>query len=179
MSHDRPTGVSSPSIPDGASPPLLERISFLIHRVDALIGQVANRFFRAHDLDLFSSRILVCLLERTEMRVGELVEVMVLPQSTISHQLQRLEKRKLIRRRRSREDNRSVTVALTAHGATVADACNQMSLRVYDGMMSGLPAQEVEQLRALLHALFQTLSEFRDATEERAEDMAERRKQAS
>ena len=49
---------------------------------------------------------------------------MVLPQSTISHQLQRLEKRKLLGRRRAQDDNRSVAVSLTQQGPEVARQCN-------------------------------------------------------
>ena len=79
------------SAPSSTAPPMNQRLTFQVHRVNAKIAQVANSLFRIQQLDLLSSRILVLLLERDEMRVGELVEEMVLPQSTISHQLQRLE----------------------------------------------------------------------------------------
>jgi predicted transcriptional regulator len=74
-----------------------QRLTFQVHRVNAKIAQVANPLSSASsNWTCLSSRILVLLLERGEMRVGELVEEMVLPQSTISHQLQRLVKRKLL-----------------------------------------------------------------------------------
>jgi len=153
---DTPRDVSSG--PD--APPVEERVSFLIHKVNARLAQIVNREFRAVDLDLFSSRILVFLLERREMRVGELVEAMVLPQSTISHQLQRLEKKKLIRRRRTKEDNRSVAVVLTAHGEQVALQCNRLSLDVYRALTAQFSDAELSSLRTQLRRMFEALGTF-------------------
>jgi DNA-binding MarR family transcriptional regulator len=142
------------------APPTDQRVSFQVHRVNAKLAQVANTLFRYHDLDLISSRILVFLLEREEMRVGELVDLMVLPQSTISHQLQRLDKRKLVRRRRAREDNRAVAVTLTPAGRQVAAECHELSLNVYRRMTEGLSDNEVRQLGKLLGKMFDTLEGF-------------------
>jgi MarR family transcriptional regulator, organic hydroperoxide resistance regulator len=153
-------------------PRLEQRISFLVHRINARIAQVANRLFRHHELDLFSSRILVFLVEHREMRVGELVDAMALPQSTISHQLQRLEKRKLIRRRRTREDNRSVAVVLTPQGEAVARECNQLSLAVYGTMIEDLDDADVETLLRLLGTIFASLGRF-DAAPPEGADAAE------
>jgi DNA-binding MarR family transcriptional regulator len=145
------------------APPVEERVSFLIHKVNARLAQIVNREFRAADLDLFSSRILVFLLEREEMRVGELVESMVLPQSTISHQLQRLEKKKLIRRRRTKEDNRSVSVVLTPFGKEVALRCNHLSLNVYNALTAQFTEAELSSLRAQLRRMFEALGEIEAA----------------
>jgi len=136
------------------------RLTFQVHRVNAKVAQIANPLFRIQQLDLLSSRILVLLLERDEMRVGELVEEMVLPQSTISHQLQRLEKRKLLRRRRAKDDNRAVAVSLTRKGLEVARQCNQLSLAVYQHMTGRLTGVEAAQLARLLCKMFATLETF-------------------
>jgi MarR family transcriptional regulator, organic hydroperoxide resistance regulator len=142
------------------SPPTHERVTFLIHRVNAKIAQVANPLFRVHQLDLVSSRIVVLLLEHREMRVGELVDRMVLPQSTISHQVLKLEKRGLIRRRRAADDNRSTSVSLTRRGEEVARECNQLSLAVYRHIVDGLSDAEADLLRGLLGKMFATLDSF-------------------
>jgi DNA-binding MarR family transcriptional regulator len=139
---------------------MTRRLTFQVHRVNAKVAQVANSLFRLQQLDLLSSRILVFLLERDEMRVGELVDEMVLPQSTISHQLQRLEKRKLLRRRRARDDNRSVAVSLTPKGLEVARECNQLSLAVYRHMTERLSGAEADELARLLGKMFATLETF-------------------
>lgn len=143
-----------------AAPPMTRRLTFQVHRVNAKIAQIANPLFRIQQLDLLSSRILVLLLERSELRVGELVDEMVLPQSTISHQLQRLEKRKLLRRRRARDDNRAVAVSLTPKGLEVARQCNQLSLAVYQHMTERLSSAEAAELARLLGKMFATLETF-------------------
>ena len=148
------------SAPSSAAPPMNRRLTFQVHRVNAKVAQIANPLFRIQQLDLLSSRILVLLLERDEMRVGELVEEMVLPQSTISHQLQRLEKRKLLRRRRAKDDNRAVAVSLTRKGLEVARQCNQLSLAVYQHMTERLTGVEAAQLARLLGKMFATLETF-------------------
>jgi DNA-binding MarR family transcriptional regulator len=146
-------------------PPLDERVSFIIHRINARLAQVCNPVFRRHHLDLYASRILAVLLERREVTVGELVDVMVLPQSTISHQLQRLEKYGLVQRRRKQSDNRSVGVTLTARGSTVAKECNDLSVEVYRTMTQNLSPGELDALRDLLRRIFASLQDF--APEER------------
>ena len=55
-----------------------DRLTFLVHTVGVRIASVGNRHFRAHDLNHFSARILVLLLQHEELRAGELVELMVL-----------------------------------------------------------------------------------------------------
>lgn len=97
--------------------PIDERISFLIHRISARVFQVCNPYFREYGVDLHNSRMLVILMEDEQACVGDLVTRMVLPQSTISHQIMQLEKRGLIKRKRDEEDSRSVTVSLGSRTA--------------------------------------------------------------
>ena len=151
------------AIAAASAAPLESRVSFQVHRVNAKLAQVANSLFRNHKLDLISSRILVLLLERGQIRVGELVELMVLPQSTISHQLQRLDKHKLIRRRRVREDNRSVAVSLTPAGRVIAAECDALSLNVYRHITEDLDDREIGDLGLLLGKMFKALERFKAA----------------
>ncbi len=153
-----------PSAPRGTTHlPVEDRVSFRVHQVNAKLAQVANSLFAIHELDLVSSRILVILLEKQQPTVGEIVELMVLPQSTISHQLQRLDKRGLIQRTRRKEDNRSVAVTLTAAGQKVATACNGLSLDIYNHMTRGLDDRELAQLSQLLGRMFRTLDSYESA----------------
>ena len=139
----------------------------MIHRLHASLAQVAGRLLRAHDLDPVSSRILVLLRERREMRVGELVEMLVLPQSTVSHQLQRLERAGLIGRNRTARDSRSVVVTLTGKGLGVAAECDELSRLVHERMVGDLDPSEVETLRTLLNRVFGSLDTMRTAPDER------------
>ncbi len=138
-------------------PPLVERVSFLAHRVNARIAQACAPMYRELDVDLYSSRILALMHEHKQMSVGEMVDFMVLPQSTISHQLQRLERRGLLRRRRSPDDNRSVMLTLTPQGRKVARQCYDLAAAVYDAITAEISGAEMNQLTALLKQMFDSL----------------------
>lgn len=143
-----------------ALPPLPDRMTILVHRINARLAQAANPVFRRHKLDLYSSRILVALLESRRSSVGDLVELMVLPQSTISHQLRRLETLGLIHRRRDSRDNRSVSVTLTAKGKSIARECNEVSRMIHTAMIESFGARELDRLRADLRRMFANLARF-------------------
>lgn len=135
------------------------RLTFLVYRVTAKLTLVANRLFRQHGLDIYSSRILLLLVDTGERTVGDLVEIMALPQSTLSHQISRLEKQGHITRRRSVEDNRVVLVALTEAGRSAAAAVDEFSRRINDAMVADLdPVQRLvapQALRSMLRTLDQ------------------------
>lgn len=139
MAAKTSTPAQSPELP---SPPLEDRLTFLVHTAAARVAAVGNRHFRAHDLNHYSARILVLLLEHEELRAGELVDLMVLPQSTISSQLQALHAKRLIRRRRSRRDNRSVILTLTPAGLELASDCDGLSVQVHDALMNDFSDRE-------------------------------------
>ena len=163
--EDRPTRKPEDRAPrtrKGALPPVAERVTFLVHQVNARIAQACNIVFKQYGVDIYSSRILALLLERSELRVGDLVDLMVLPQSTISHQLQRLEKQGLIRRRRTLADNRSVIVTLTAFGKRTAEECNELSVAVYTTIVAEFDPKEIQTLRHLLTKMFGSLDHFAD-----------------
>jgi DNA-binding MarR family transcriptional regulator len=138
-------------------PPLNDRISFLMHRIEAKLELICNPYFRRFDVALQNSRMLVMLLENGRARVGDLVSGMALPQSTISHQLRELEKRKLVRRTPGVADSRSVNVELTSRGERVARQCNDLSANVYQTMVEGFSQEDLERLRMQLRVIFSRL----------------------
>ena len=143
-------------------PPLNDRISFLMHRIEAKLELICNPYFRRFDVALHNARMLVLLLESGKARVGDLVSSMVLPQSTISHQLRELERRKLIRRTPAIADSRSVIVELTARGRRVALQCNDLSAHVFEAMIEGLPAADLESLRLQLRRIYANLDKLHE-----------------
>ncbi len=128
-----------------------------MHRIEAKLELICNPYFRRFDVALHNSRMLVLLLESGKARVGDLVSSMVLPQSTISHQLRELEKRRLIRRTPAITDSRSVIVELTARGKRVAQQCNDLSAHVFEAMVDEFPPAELERLRVQLRRIYSNL----------------------
>lgn len=153
VSQDEPTDLS------GKRRPLEERVSFLAHRINARLLHVCNPLIADYKLDLFSSRIIVAIAERGPMRVGDIVELMALPQSTISHQLKRLERDQYIRRTRSETDNRTVVITLTPQGQEMAEICNRLSDLIMANISQALSKQEIEHLSDLMKRVFDSLPE--------------------
>lgn len=138
-------------------PPLEKRATFLVHRINAQLQQICNPVIAPYNLDLYSSRILVAVQQFGTVKVGKLVHLMALPQSTISHQLKRLEKVGYVHRTRSEVDNRSVEITLTPDGERVALVCNRLSDVVYGPVMEKMSQQESEKLIELLEKMFVSL----------------------
>ncbi len=145
------------------------RLSYLFHLIGARFLQIGNRHFRHLGLNHYSARMLVLLMDNGEMKTGDLVSRLGLPQSTISTQLQVLNKRKLIKRKRSEKDNRSVMVELTKEGHELAVDCNHLSQAVQDYLVGHFEEKELlknvqflEKINKLLGELeHQDLYEFK------------------
>jgi len=142
-------------------PPLADRISFLVHRINAQMQRICNPRFQHWGLDLVTSRMLVALLERGPLSSGDIVRTMALPQSTISHQLKRLEKLGYVSRTIDISDSRIVIASLTASGESVATAANALSRSVTDALIAAIGDDEVEVVREALKRADAALAEMR------------------
>ncbi len=137
--------------------PLEQRVSFLTHRINARLQQLSSPILGPLKLDLYSSRIIFALAERGPMKVGQLVDLMALPQSTMSHQLKRMEKDGYVQRNRSDLDNRTVVITLSEKGEAVSETCNRWSDQVMASISDDLSDAEIELLSALLQRVFESL----------------------
>ncbi|NLR41618.1 MULTISPECIES: MarR family winged helix-turn-helix transcriptional regulator [unclassified Novosphingobium] len=114
------------------------------------MARISNPWFQEAGLDLVTSRMIVLLAERGELTAGEIVKVMALPQSTISHQLKRLEGLGYLKREVGSEDSRIVIARLTAEGVEVAGRANELSRDVVDELVSAIGQKELAAVRAAL-----------------------------
>ena len=147
----------------GGIPPLSERISFRIHQLSAQMARITNPLFREFGIDVVSSQLLLLVQERGGIGISELLAAMHLPQSTISHQLQRLEKRGYITRERGGGDQRTVMIALTDAGRRVADECEAISARVYEAMLDGLQGTSADSVCAELDTMLDQLAQMQSS----------------
>lgn len=147
----------SPVGGDRPAPPVYGRVSFAIHQLGAQMARICNPLFRKYGVDVLTTRILVLVLEREAMAIGDMVKLLCLPQSTISHQVKRLEGMRYLARTRDARDRRVVSVMLTATGQLVAEACNALSVEVYRMMVGDMPDDQVETIRADLAAMLARL----------------------
>ncbi|MHB9879985.1 MarR family winged helix-turn-helix transcriptional regulator [Pacificimonas sp. ICDLI1SI03] len=112
--------------------------------------RITNPKLTQWGVDLTESRLMVALLEKGELSAGEVVELMALPQSTVSHQLRRLERLGYITRQPSKKDQRRIIAKLTDEGRKVAQECNEHSGRVTEDLYFAIGADQMEMVREAL-----------------------------
>ena len=156
-------GVATVDRADTQAPlaPLLERVSFLVHRVNAQMLRVCNPHFQKWGVDLVTSRMMVALLENEGLTAGDIVKLMALPQSTISHQLKRLERLGYITRENSTADSRIVIAQLTEQGRLIADEANKLSRQVVTQMLHSIADDDAQTIRAGLKEMDKALASMR------------------
>lgn len=164
-SKERPDENRAESADIGQTvPPLSERLSFSIHQLSAQLVRIVNPLFRQFGIDSVSSQIMLLVQERGAMGISELLDIMHLPQSTISHQLQRLEKKGYLLRERLERDQRNVTISLTQSGDRVASECEKISASAYNAMLGGLQNISADDMRSELNSLLDQLARLKVST---------------
>jgi DNA-binding MarR family transcriptional regulator len=100
--------------------------------------------------------VLLALWERDGVSVGALGERLRLDYGTLSPLLKRLEAAGLVRRVRSAEDERTVTVSLTESGLSLRTRADCIPEQVISA--TGLDPEAFDQLRTMLVALTASVS---------------------
>ena len=94
---------------------------------------------------------MLVLWEHGELPVKQLGEHLRLDSGTLSPLLKRLEAAGLVTRERSAQDERSVTVRLTAEGAALKEQAREVPLKVIRS--TGLDHKELADLRSQVQRL--------------------------
>jgi DNA-binding MarR family transcriptional regulator len=84
------------------------------------------------------------------MAAGDIVRVMALPQSTVSHQLKRLEKLGYLARTPDPGDSRMIVATLTPEGRAVARDSNALSREVTSVLVEALAGMDGQAFRETL-----------------------------
>jgi len=139
---------------------------------DESILRSLRRISRA--IDLYSRKLgsiynltgpqLVCLREISQTRgisSGDLAKAVSLSGATVTGILDRLEKRRLISRRRDRKDRRKVIVRITEEGRTLAESAPIPLQQVFIKRLNAIP----EQQQAALNSMLMKIVEMMEAEE--------------
>lgn len=150
-----------PAVPDAELLRLDHQVCFSLHAASRAFGGFYRQALK--DLGLTYSQYLVMLVlwEHGPQPVKAIGERLRLDSGTLSPLLKRLEAAGLVRRERSREDERSVLIELTDEGARLRDR----ALTVPRGVLAatGLSLDEVLGLQDVLGRLTAALGEAADA----------------
>ncbi|MFD8706472.1 MarR family winged helix-turn-helix transcriptional regulator [Kitasatospora sp. NPDC059648] len=125
-----------------------QQICFSLNAASRAFGGVYRVLLRDLGLTYPQYLVMLVLWEDGELPVKRIGERLRLDSGTLSPLLKRLEAAGLVRRERSQEDERSVTVTLTADGSALRARAGQVPRRLLAA--TGLPVEDLAALRGLL-----------------------------
>jgi DNA-binding MarR family transcriptional regulator len=137
--------------PDPGTEPVSDRQAVDLHEaVDKIMRRfklepgllVGSAYANLHVNDV---GLLAVLAEPGNWNIRKITRVLNVPFSTVSSALDRLEKRRLISRRRRPGDRRVVYIELTSAGARVAKKLRATQIETCRRMLSGLSARDREE----------------------------------
>jgi MarR family transcriptional regulator, organic hydroperoxide resistance regulator len=144
-----------------SAPFLSHYLPFLLVRADSLLSEGLMSDLAADDRSVAEWRLLATLADRDEATIGELAELTLLPQPTVSRWVDRLEQRGLLRRSDGQHDRRRTHVEITAAGAAQAESMESMAGGRLSEATSSLDRGDLLQLEQLLHRLITQLERRR------------------
>ncbi|MER5882383.1 MarR family transcriptional regulator [Streptomyces sp. NPDC001941] len=127
------------------------QICFSVHAASRAFNAVYREPLGALGLTYPQYLVMLALWEHGELAVKRLGELLRLDSGTLSPLLKRLEAHGYVERRRSAEDERSVTVRPTGAGAELRTAAAAVPRRIAEA--TGLSLEEFMELRDRLNAL--------------------------
>ncbi|MGV9268032.1 MarR family winged helix-turn-helix transcriptional regulator [Kitasatospora sp. NPDC003701] len=126
-----------------------QQICFSLNAASRAFGGVYRVLLKDLGLTYPQYLVMLVLWEHGELPVKRIGEHLRLDSGTLSPLLKRLEAAGLVRRERSPEDERSVTVSLTDAGRDLRDRAGQVPRRLLTA--TGLPVEDLAALRVLLN----------------------------
>src|SRR6266536_238369 len=138
-----------------------------VTRIDRYLAAALRGVYRRHQLDGGEYDVLAALRRSGpgyRLTPTELYRSMLVTSATMTERLDRLERRKLIRRRPAARDRRSVLVELTAHGRTVIDQAHADLPDTEAALLEGLSPADRSALAGLLGKLAALLAQAHGTT---------------
>lgn len=115
-------------------------------------------------------RILAVLVTHDDVSHRELAHLTSIEVSTLSRVSKTVQRAGLIRRKRTKEDQRTVRVTLTEKGRELAQAIIPSAIKSQDEMFAGLSPKDVQTLISLLHKVVENLNRYTEADLDIAQD---------
>lgn len=146
---------NSPGQEGAGEDPANERLNFLICRIYSKMAGVAGPVHRSLGISLHASQVMMGLLERGPLPIGDLSRFVAIDLSTVSHVLRRLEHDGLALRIREERDNRVVIAKLTEAGNAMAAKCRKMTLYHEEKMFASIPQAERIRFKRMLGKIYE------------------------
>ncbi|MEO8090876.1 MAG: MarR family winged helix-turn-helix transcriptional regulator [Gemmatimonadales bacterium] len=160
MSMDfRLAGMTSPeesslqSKPGHPAGPDVTAIVQGLRRITKALEEYSREVYRAYGLTGPQLWALKTLYRRGPLTAGELAAALVVHQSSVSVLVARLERRRLVRRVRRRNDRRYVEITLTPAGRDLAEQSPEPAQGRLLHQLRGMGAADVAQIRQSIDTL--------------------------
>ncbi len=102
--------------------------------------------------------VMMVLWEHGGLTVNAISQKLLLNTNTVTPLLKRMEAQGLLRRERSKEDERRVEVSLSKAGKALQEKAAEIPMKLSQGMIPDvLSIEEIQQLKELLHRLTEHL----------------------
>ncbi len=134
-------------------------LPFLLVRADSLLSQGLMDDLAADERSVAEWRLLATLADRDEATIGELAELTLLPQPTVSRWVDRLERRGLLQRTDGDRDKRRTHVRITADGTHHAAAMEVLANQRLREATASVARDDIVQLERLLRRLITQLEQ--------------------
>lgn len=151
------TPTTRPPVPDAELLRLDHQVCFSLHAASRAFGSVYRDALKDLGLTYPQYLVMLVLWEHGPQPVKAIGEQLRLDSGTLSPLLKRLESAGLVRRERSSEDERSVTVQLTPAGDELRTPALPVPLRILAA--TGLTIEELRTLQGLLGRVTSALDE--------------------
>ena len=134
-------------------------LPYLINRTGVELAGAFSREIAHHGVTLQMWRVLAALHHRDGLRISDLAGLTSIDISTLSRLIGKMEKRRLVTRRRSPEaDGRVVTVAVAPAGRAATRAILPVAQRYETMALAGFTADEAAALKQMLIRVYGNLS---------------------
>jgi DNA-binding MarR family transcriptional regulator len=136
---------------------LTKSFPYAVNRVGVRMGELFSRHLRRHGLTLPMYRVLAALRQREPQRLGELCEIVVAEQSTLSRLIGTMTRDGLVTRVRPESNARTVQIDLTDKGRRLVEKLIPIAMKFEEVGIQSFTPKQAEWLRQALDQVYRNL----------------------
>lgn len=137
-----------------------ESLPYLLNRVGVRMGELFGRELADDGLTLAGYRVLAALAEMDDQRLIDLSAMTTIEMTTLSRLVAAMAGRKLIRRRRPKDNLRIVRIGLLAGGRALLAKYQSRATRYEQTALRGLGAKDVHAFKEALSSIYDALDDI-------------------
>ena len=139
---------------------LAESLAFLLNRTGAAVSSAFTIELKQCGLTLPMWRVLAALWSAGEQTLGGLADITSVEISTLSRQVATLHEKKMVLRRQSGMNWRSVNISLTGEGRAMVERLLPAVERHERAALEGVSAADARRLKVVLNKVYANLLAF-------------------